>query len=87
MFMVYLDYHNRSRFSYKESSFYITRVQQGRKKRRRGKSIYDLIMYYCFYFAKTIVTSVNILFPISWEQDHWHRASALCWNCAAAAAV
>ena len=31
MFMVYLDYHNRSRFSYKESSFYITRAHQARR--------------------------------------------------------
>jgi hypothetical protein len=46
MFMVYPDYHNRRRFSYKESSLYITRGtteeagrQAGNKKKRRGKSI------------------------------------------------
>jgi len=64
MFMVYPDYHNRRRFSYKESSFYITRVQQGRGKKKKRK-IYILVMYHYFYFAKTIVASVNILFPVS----------------------
>jgi hypothetical protein len=70
MFMVYPDYHNRRRFSYKESSLYITRgttEEAGRQETRKKEeeNLYTDHVTLLLFCKKTIVTSVNIPFRSS----------------------